>query len=111
MCSVEDLRQISALEFRTEPTGNWTVSRNGRRKMETIGKEYVPTSIGKIERKEWYRLMEEAVKTEKKSDLLLKIETYVKKHCAWLRTEMDVREYAMDCLSSNAYTHWKDFSK
>ena len=62
--TLEDLRQTAAREYRQEPTGNWILNRNGTRKQETIGKEYVPTRAGKIELHEWCKLMDEAVRLE-----------------------------------------------
>ena len=109
--SIEDLRQTSSREFRAEPTGEWIVNKNGTRKMKTIGKEYIPTRVGKIELGEWCKLMEEAIREEGENTLLFQIETYVRLNCAWLHTDQTVHEYAMSCLSSGAYKHWKDFKE
>ena len=109
--SIEDLKQTSAMEFRAVPTGNWVISRNGKKKMETEGKEYIPTRCGKFERSIWCRLMEEAIRESDKNTLLFQIEAYCRLHCAWLHTDQAVHEYAMDCLSSGAYKHWKDFKE
>lgn len=106
--TLEDLRQTAAREYRQEPTGNWILNRNGTRKQETIGKEYIPTRRGKLDKDEWCRLMEEAIREEDKNTLLFQIETHCRLHCAWLHTDQDVHEYAMSCLSSGAYKHWKD---
>ena len=108
--TIEDLKQTGALEFRTIPTGTYITAGNGKRKMVTVGKEYVPTHCGKIDKDEWCRLMEEAICKEGKNTLLLQIETYCRLHCAWLHTDQAVHEYAMSCLSSEAYRHWEDFT-
>ena len=108
--SVKDLRSTGTREFRAVPTGNWIPTRNGRRKMETVGKEDIPTKNGKIEASEWYELLDRAVINEGKSELLRNIETHVKNHCAWLRTEKEVHEYALECFSDEAYLHWPDFN-
>lgn len=34
-----------------------------------------------------------------------------REHCAWLKTEKDIENHAIDCLLSKAYEHWKDFPK
>lgn len=107
--TLEDLRQTAANEFRVSSTGNWVIGKNGKRKMETVGKEYIPTRIGKIEKRKWFRLMEEAIREAGLNTLLFQIETHCRLHCAWLHTDQDVHEYAMSCLSSGAYKHWKDF--
>lgn len=109
--SINDLKQTQALEFKAVPTGNWIIAGNGKRKMETVGTEYVPTRNGKIELSEWCRLMEEAISEEGKNTLLFMIETYVRLHCAWLHNDQEVHQYAMQCLSSEAYKHWKDFKE
>ena len=109
MYSIDDLKQTQALEFKAIPTGNWIIAGNGKRKMETVGAEFVPTRSGKIELGEWCQLMEEAIRQEGKNTLLFQIETYVRLHCAWLHSDKEVHQYAMMCLSSEAYKHWKDF--
>lgn len=109
--TIEDLKQTGAMEFRTVPTGEYITAGNGRRKMVTVGKEYVPTRCGKLDKDEWCRLMEEAIREEDKNTLLFQIETHCRLHCAWLHTDQDVHEYAMSCLSSGAYKHWKDFKE
>ena len=109
--SIDDLKQTGAYEFRAVPTGTYVIARNGKKKMETVGKEYVPTRVGKIERREWCRLMEEAIREEDKNTLLFQIETHARLHCAWLHSEGAVHEYAMSCLSSGAYKQWEDFKE
>ena len=109
--SIDDLKQTQAMEFRAEPTGEWIINKNGTKKMKTVGKEYVPTRSGKIELSEWCRLMEEAIREEDKNTLLFQIETHVRLHFAWLHTDEEVHQYAMKCLSSEAYKHWKDFKE
>ena len=111
MCkySIEDLKSINAREFRAVPTGNWITTRNGKRKMETEGKEYISTKHGKIEVSEWFRYMENAIENEGKQELLKKIEAYVKQHCAWLHKDKEIHEYALECLSDAAYLYWPEF--
>lgn len=40
---------------------------------------------------------------------LKKIKEYCKKNCAWLHTEDDLEEHALNCLASHAYEHWENF--
>ena len=105
--SLEDLRQKGCNEFRTVPTGKWIETKNGRRKMETKGVEYVTTAAGRFEMSEWHRLLEEAVFCEEKEWLLNVLRDHVRAHCAWLHTNNDIRNYALECLSSGAYHSWK----
>ena len=67
---LKNLQQIGCLEFRAEPTGNWIATRNGKRKMETRGVEYVTTEAGRFTVGEWHRLLDEAVFCEEKTWLL-----------------------------------------
>ena len=107
--TLDELNQAGCTEFRAEPTGRWIESRNGRRKMETRGVEYITTKAGRFEMSEWHGLLEEAVFCEEQTWLLNIIIKHVRDHCAWLHTEKEIRNYALECLSSDAYKHWKDF--
>lgn len=109
--TIEDLKQTAAREYRQEPTGNWILNRNGTRKQETIGKEYVPTRVGKIELHEWCKLMDEAVRNAGLNTLLFQIETYARLHFAWLQSDQEVHEHALSCISSGAYKHWERFKE
>ena len=62
--TIAELRQVGPLEFRAVPTGNYILTRNGKRKQETVGKEFINTHVGKFELREWYSYMEEAVRRE-----------------------------------------------
>lgn len=107
--SICDLKSIGAREFRTVPTGKWYTARNGRKKMETVGQEYILTRVGKIETSVWVQAMDEAVKKEGKTELLNRIEAHVRQHCAWLHKDSEIHDYSLECLSSEAYLFWADF--
>ena len=62
--TIAELEQVGPLEFRTVPTGSYILTRNGKRKQETVGKEFINTHVGKFELREWYSYMEEAVRRE-----------------------------------------------
>jgi len=109
--SIADLRQTHVCEFRMVPTGDYTVNRNGRRVPVMQGIEYIPTACGKLPESEWARLMEAAIEREGKRDLLARIIEHCRVHCAWIRKDEERKVYAMDCLSSGAYKHWKDFEE
>ena len=102
-----DLAWKSSRMYRQEPTGTFTTNRNGRRVPVTKGTEYVTTAgAGTMPLSEWYRRMETAVQAEGKQELLDRIEAYCKEHCAWLRNDQAVREYALEVLSDKAYEAW-----
>jgi len=108
--TIEDLRWTSSRMYRQEPTGSYTTNRNGRRVPVTKGTEYVKTAgADTMPLAEWYLRMETAVKQEDLTDLLEKIIEHCRK-LAWLKTEKDVREYALECLSGEAYKAWEDFN-
>lgn len=47
-----------------------------------------------------------AVLAEGKQELLDRIKAHCKEHCAWLKNDKAVSEYALECLSSKAYKAW-----
>ena len=105
--TIAELRQVGPLEFRAVPTGNYILTRNGKRKQETVGNEFINTQVGKFELREWYSYMEEAVRREGAEWLLNAIIEHVSTHCFWLHSKKEIRNYALGCLSSGAYHSWK----
>lgn len=102
-----DLEWKSSRMYRQEPTGDFTTNRNGRRVPVTKGTEYVTTAgAGTLSIAEWCKLMEAAVHAEGKQELLDRIKAHCKEHCAWLKNDKAVSEYALECLSSKAYKAW-----
>lgn len=106
--TIKELRSIGAREFRAVPTGDFTISRNGRRVVVTKGVEFVRMKSGMMELDEWARQMLQAVEAEGQKDLLNKIIDYCS-NFAWLKKDEDVLMYALECLSSEAYKHWDGF--
>ena len=105
--TIEELKKTGTDIFRSVPTNEWTQSRNGRRVRVTKGTVFVRTKNGEMPEEEWYGAVTEAVAAEGKTDLLERI----KKHClhlAFLHGEKEVTNYALECLVSGAYNHWKD---
>lgn len=64
-----------------------------------------------IEDINYYPLMKEFIEIAGKSELLKTVKDYCREHCAWLKTENDIENHAIDCLLSKAYEYWKDFPK
>lgn len=103
----EDLAWRSSRMYRQEPTGTFTKNRNGRSVPVMNGTEYVKTAgAGTMPLAEWYRRMTAAVQEEGKQALFEKIKEHCKKHCAWLKTDKAVNEYALEVLSDKAYEAW-----
>ena len=105
--TIAELEQVGSLEFRAVPTGSYILTRNGKRKRETVGKEFINTHVGKFELREWYSYMEEAVRREGAERLLNTIIEHVSAHCFWFHSKKEIRNYALRCLSSGAYNSWK----
>jgi len=83
---------------------------HGRQVADYGYEELYHTDAGDLPPDEWRVLALAAVKREGKEALLLQIMEYCSSHCAWLKKEEDVESYALDCLASEAYLHWKDFA-
>lgn len=111
MPTIEELKWTSTRLFRIEDTKEYRVARNGRRVRVTEGVEYVQTAgAGQMRLEDWYKSMEKAVQEEGKTELLDDILDQCRK-LAWLRTEEDIRNHALECLSSEAYKHWQSNRK
>lgn len=104
--TIAELVQVGPIEYRAVPTGTYILTRNGKRKQETVGKEFINTHVGKFELREWYSYMEEAVRREGAEWLLNAIIDHISKHCFWFHTKREMRNYALECLSSGAYHSW-----
>ena len=108
--TLEDLREIHAREYRQEPTGSYTINRNGRRVPVTHCVEYVTTNnAGRMPLCNWLQLTRDAIAAEGKQELFERIKEHCRTHCAWLHKETELEEYSLSCLSSGAYEHWEDF--
>ena len=84
---------------------------HGRQVPDYAYKELYHTDAGDFEAEDWMKLAREAVKREGKEELLKQLKSYCSRRCAWLHKEEEVEEYALDCLASEAYLHWKDFGE
>lgn len=110
--TLAELKWVSVREFTSIPTGRFYRARNGKLKEETVGIEHVKTAgAGRMPLDTWYQHAFAAIRREGKAELFEQICNHVREHCAWLHTEIDVMQYAADCLSSGVYHHWADFSK
>ena len=106
---VEDYK-IKQNIFIVVETGEYIVSRNGRRVKNRIGVEYYDTyKFGRLTHDKWIQLVLIEVDRDGKRDLLEWIKNHCSKHCVWLKTEADIEHYALRCLVSHAYEAWSDY--
>lgn len=105
VCKVEDFKPASN-NFRSEFIGK---DQSGRKQYRGIS--FKKTQFGSIEDINYYPLMKEFIEIAGKSELLKTVKDYCREHCAWLKTENDIENHAIDCLLSKAYEYWKDFPK
>ena len=96
---------------RSAPTGMYTITKEGTKKVVTEYRENFVTPSGTFSPKEWREKAMAAVKADGKEELLKRIRLYCGQHCAWLRTEDDVEVHALDCLCSEAYKSWEEFKE
>lgn len=75
------------------------------------GISFKKTQFGDIEDINYYPLMKEFIEIAGKAELLKTVKDYCREHCAWLKTENDIENHAIDCLLLKAYEYWKDFPK
>lgn len=96
--SIADLQWRGVREGQAVPTGTYSRSSNGKMKPDTMYAEHIQTAgAGRLEISEWFRLMEEAVVREgRTADLEAKIKAA--RRLAWLRTEKEIREYALESM-------------
>ena len=110
--SIDDLQWTSVRECRSIGTGRFYRTAKGQHKEELTEKEYIQTAAASVlELDEWCRLMKDAVEREGKRELLGRIMEHCRRHCAWLRQDKKLLEYALECLSSGVYIAWNDFGE
>lgn len=105
VCKVEDFK-FASNNFRSEFIGK---DQAGRKQYRGIS--FKRTLFGDIEDCIYYPLVKELITFAGKRELLETIKDHCRENCAWLKTENDVENHAIDCLLSKAYEHWKGFPK
>lgn len=105
---IEDY-QIRMRTGRAERTGKYEITKRGTRKEIVKYAERYETPAGNFLPEDWKKRTRDAIEAEGEHALLERVKEFCRKHCAWLHTETDLEEYAMECLCSRAYRHWKDF--
>lgn len=105
---IEDYR-IKIQTGRAEGTGFYETTRKGTRREKLRFVERYETQAGTFLPEEWKKRAKAAIEAEGELPLLKRVKEYCREHCAWLRTENDLEEYAIECTCSRAYRYWKDF--
>lgn len=105
---IEDYR-IKSRVGRSEGTGIYEYTRLGTRREKSRYVERYVTQAGTFLPEEWKKRAGADIEVEGELALLERVKDYCREHCAWLHTESDLEEYAIDCTCSRAYRHWNDF--
>ena len=84
-------------------------SANGRPYYPTTGYEYFDTPSGSMEISVWLGNIKGVIRSEGLDKLYDAIQKYVRKNCAWLKSDTDVELYAAEVLCRESYKAWKDF--
>ncbi len=94
---------------RSEPTGTFYITRNGKKKAIM---EYVityETKAGEFSPEDWKIIVKKCVKEAGSAELLMKIIEHCRTQCVWLKTEKEREEYALNILIGRSYRFWEDF--
>lgn len=94
---------------RAEPTGNYKVNRNGKRKPVLESVVRYETRIGNFRPEEWKAKALEAIEEAGELNLLELVKERCRIHCVWLQKENALEEYAINCVCGRAYRYWTDF--
>ena len=94
---------------RSEGTGTYEYTRLGTRREKSRYVERYVTQAGTFLPEEWKKRAKAAIEAEGELALLERVKDHCREHCAWLHTESDLEEYAIDCTCGRIYRHWKDF--
>lgn len=95
---------------RAEPTGKYEITRNGNRRAITKFMVRYRTEAGTIIPEKWLEIAKMCVTETESENLYQNIIRYISTHCAWLKTNAEKEEYALNILLGRVYRHWKDFS-
>lgn len=105
---VEDYR-IQIREGRAERTGKYEITARGTRREITRFVERYRIPAGVFLPEKWKKQALSAIEAEGEMELLENLKEYCRIHCAWLRKEEEIEEYAIDVLCGRCYRYWKDF--
>lgn len=95
---------------RAVSTGSYEITRIGTRRAVTKFQETFRTNAGEFTPDKWYEIARSCVDSSGSGELFARIVEHCRSHCAWLKSDKDREEYALDILVGRVYHHWKDFS-
>ena len=105
---IEDY-QIRIRTGAVEKTGERERTRKGTWRDKTRFVERYVTPAGTFLPEEWKKRAKAAIEAEGELALLERVKDHCREHCAWLHTESDLEEYAIECTCSRSYRCWEDF--
>lgn len=106
--TMEDLK-VKIRTGRAMPTGSYEITRIGTKRAVTKFHETFQTNAGEFALDKWYEIARSCVDGSGSYELLARIVEHCRSHCAWLKTDKDREEYALDILVGRVYRHWEDF--
>ena len=95
---------------RAVSTGSYEITRIGTRRAVTKFQETFLTNAGEFTPDKWYEIARSCVDSSGSGELFTRIVEYCRSHCAWLKSDKDREEYALNILVGRVYRHWQDFS-
>lgn len=95
---------------RVMPTGSYEITRIGTKRAVTKFRETFQTNVGEFDPDKWYEIACSCVDESGSNELFARIVEYCYSHCAWLKTNKDRKEYALNILVGRVYRRWKEFS-
>ncbi|MCD8104489.1 MAG: hypothetical protein LUF35_05700 [Lachnospiraceae bacterium] len=107
---IEDY-DIRMRNFRMVPTGNFEITRNGKKVEIRKGRDIYATAKGEFLPKEWKDAALAEIERCGEMDILHAIEHHVRENCVWLHKESEIEEYAIECHCCRAYLHWPEWQE
>jgi hypothetical protein len=95
---------------RSEPTGEYEITRMKTRRAVTKFREFYETDAGEYSPEEWIKIVRSCVEASDSLELLDRVIEHCRTDCVWLKTESEREEYSLDMIAGRVYRHWKEFS-
>lgn len=82
---------------------------HGRMVRDTKFIEEYKTPVGTFLPEEWCEVAKRVVDAAGLTEIYGAVREHCQKHCAWLKTEEELTEYVLSCMTTHAYEHWDGF--
>lgn len=82
---------------------------HGRMVQDSKFEELYVTKTKEYTKEEWIQTALQVVHENKLDDLYEKVRNYCKENCYFLKTEEDLTERALSCMTTEAYKSWETF--